>query len=40
MRREGASARLADAIARVISDSKAVEEFEVSPAGSIMAQIN
>ena len=40
MRRGGARPRLADAIARVISESKVLEGLEVSLAGSIMAQIN
>ena len=40
MRRGGARPRLADVIARVISESKAVEELEVSLVGSIMAHIN
>ena len=40
MRSGDARPRLADAIARVISESRVVEGFEASLAGSIMAQIN
>ena len=40
MRSGGARPRLADAIARVISESRVVEGFEASLAGSIMVQIN
>lgn len=39
-RRRGAGPRLADAIVRVISERKVMEQFEVSLVSSMMAQIN